>query len=231
MAKGTDGKAYKTKYTNKHPDGRDKTTVEIFEEVISGQRHLLPKGFWSPEDPKSFERFKDCVKYLIDKLEIPAHQIPIVTSDSEFFKKNGLRTPLQQLVDHVPFNVVGEIYPNIRPWEMGDISEEVFLDENDYLEATRWFLTVKFNYDRKKLISNLNVKAIFVSNGWRTLPFMYLEYLEEYIFNYHEGLAVIELIIKAFPEWDLKETDFKSFRRYHKIPVSKSTATNKKRRI
>jgi hypothetical protein len=194
--------------------------IKVFNMVIDGKIGQFPKGTWGEGSISSIgdigmERFKICLKYLIEvKLMIPRKNIPFVTNDvAGFFQKYKLRVPLRKLCNGQPYNIVSLLYPEIKEWEMKHVADEMFFDDKEVLQAVRWMILDKLKLNKDKMME-IEAIEIFKSAGWGKVPFWYLEIIEDEIYTYHAGLAAIEIIRDAFPEYELRESDFIGYHIY-----------------
>lgn len=198
----------------------DEEMITLYDKVLNGTVSRMPVGTWKYSEKHidaSRKRFNTCLKHLLEtKLRIPRLEVPKVVRHTDFFNKYGLGTPLKVLADNKPYNILVQLYPDIEPWEIGYVKEEVFYEEEIVLKATNWLFITSLKYDKERLLNSDPIK-IFRSSAWTNVPLWYLETIEDEIFNYHEGLAAIELVVAALPEYELKESDFKSYKKYRGI--------------
>ena len=94
-----------------------KGIIEIYKEILRGNRKRFPKGTW--QRPDSIENSRKCIKYLIEeKLKLTDDKIKNQIS-YKFFKNNKLGGMILICFNGSSFNALDTTYPRkFKPWEL-----------------------------------------------------------------------------------------------------------------
>lgn len=138
-----------------------KGIIEIYKEILSGDRGRFPNGIWKRPDAK--ENAKKCVRYLIeDKLQWSEENIKENLS-VKTFRAYKLFPMLCECFDSSPYKAICSIYPNkFKQWEFRIVSNNYWNKEHG-IEATKCLIEEKLKLTDKELKEQLSVK-LFIDN-------------------------------------------------------------------
>lgn len=144
-----------------------KGIVEIYKEILRGDRKQFPKGTWMR--PDSLYNATKCIKYLIeDKLRLTDEEIKNTVS-TDFFKNYKLYGMLAHCFESSAFNVINHVYPDkFKPWELKTVPRN-YWDDDASFKAVKWLIE-----DKLKLLNDVYIKRelstkIFYENGMGSL--------------------------------------------------------------
>lgn len=141
-----------------------KGIIEIYKEILSGDRGRFPNGIWKRPDAK--ENAMKCVRFLIeDKLQWSEENIKENLS-VKTFRTYKLFPMLCECFDSSPYKAICSIYPNkFKQWEFRIVSNNYWNKEHG-IEATKWLIEEKLKLTDTELKEQLSQK-IFYENGLR----------------------------------------------------------------
>lgn len=139
-----------------------KGIIEIYKEILRGDRKQFPKGTW--QRPDAIENSKKCVKYLIEeKLKLTDDDIT-GTATAEFFRNNKLSSMLNRCYNGSPFKAINNVYPRkFKPWEFKSTPMS-YWSKTTAKEATRWLVEEKLNLSDEELKECLSIKLFEENN-------------------------------------------------------------------
>lgn len=139
-----------------------KGIIEIYKEVLRGDRKRFPKGTWLR--PDAVDNAGKCIKYLIEeKLKLSEEQIKEKLNTNLFYD-NKLSSMLNSLFDNSPFKAIESAYPGkFKPWEF-KITARGYCTEENATEATKWLVEEKLNLSDEELKECLSIKLFEENN-------------------------------------------------------------------
>lgn len=141
-----------------------KGIVEIYKEILRGDRGKFPNGTW--QRPDALENAKKCIKYSIEEIYKFSTDEIVEKVTAKFFQKNKLSGMLEACFNNSPFDAINTAYPRrFKPWEFGPVSNGYWTDETAK-RAIKWILEEKLKLTDTELKEQLSQK-IFYENGLR----------------------------------------------------------------
>ena len=139
-----------------------KGIIEIYKEVLRGDRKRFPKGTWLR--PDAVDNAGKCIKYLIEeKLKLSEEQIKERLNKNLFYD-NKLSSMLNSLFDNSPFKAIESAYPGkFKPWEFKITARGYWTEENS-IKATKWLIEEKLNLSDEELKECLSIKLFEENN-------------------------------------------------------------------
>lgn len=133
-----------------------KGIIEIYKEILRGDRKQFPKGTW--QRPDSLINSKKCMKYLIEeKLKLSDDEIKENISTA-FFKDNKLSTMLCSCFESSATKAIDFVYPKrFKEWEFKNTPMS-YWNKEKAIEATRWLIEEKLKLTEEELKEQLSVK-------------------------------------------------------------------------
>lgn len=108
-----------------------KGIVEIYKEVLRGDRKSFPRGTW--QRPDAIDNTKKYIIYLIEeKLKLSDEEVRDSLSQ-ELFCNNKLRGMLSHCFNGSPFEAINETYPN--KFKMEDFAYYKFHNKKNILKS------------------------------------------------------------------------------------------------
>lgn len=140
-----------------------KGIVEIYKEILRGDKKQFPSGTWVR--PDSLENAKKCIKYLIEnKLKFTDEEIKNKIC-STFFREYKLAGMLYTCFNNSPYNAINIIYPNrFKPWEFVLVTRNYWKSEENCIAAIKWLVEEKLHLSDEELKNKLSFD-LFVDNN------------------------------------------------------------------
>lgn len=140
-----------------------KGIVEIYKEILKGDRRKFPNGTW--KRPDALENSKKCVKYLIEEIyKFSDDEIKEKTT-TKFFDENKLCGMLDCCFKGSPFDAINTAYPGrFKPWEFKMQVPRNYWNKNTAIEATKWLVEYKLKLTDENLKEKLSVKLFEENN-------------------------------------------------------------------
>lgn len=115
-----------------------KGIVEIYKEILRGDRGRFPNGTW--QRPDALENAKKCIKYSIEEIYKFSNDEIIEKVTAKFFQKNKLSGMLEACFNNSPWDAINTAYPGrFKPWEFSSVSNGYWTDKT-VKEAVKWLL-------------------------------------------------------------------------------------------
>lgn len=140
-------------------DLKDKTLLEIYKMVLSGELKKFPYGIWKGEEVKY--ECKKIIRYFIEEvLQCKREEIPIKVTYSKF-KKYKLTGMLQHVFDHSPYEAINFAYPGeFKRWEFGNFSRHNW-NRSLAAEAMQWLIEEKLRISYDEALRTLTESTIY----------------------------------------------------------------------
>jgi hypothetical protein len=126
--------------------------IQIFKEVLSGERRSFPPRFWEDELlGTNHEATRTIIKYLFENILHWSKYDIYFESNFSLFKKYKLSGMLSRLYTNNFMKAVLEVYPDMLPWEFKNGTSSWFWSEdnngkNNLLKYKKWLLD-KMHFD------------------------------------------------------------------------------------
>lgn len=112
-----------------------KGIVEIYKEILRGDRRKFPNGTW--QRPDALENSKKCVKYLIEEIYKFSDDKIKEKITAKFFRNHKLFGMLSVLFGKSPFKAIDTVYPErFKPWDFS-CTLMSYWNEKTGIEATK----------------------------------------------------------------------------------------------
>ena len=125
-------------YEVKYPTIDDIDIIEMYKDILIGDRKIFAKGVW--QRPDAIPNAIKIIKYLIEeKLKLTDEEIKEQLSVN-LFKDNKLHGMLQSCFNDSPYQAINTAYPNkFKEWEF-KMTPINFWSKEKGTEATRWLI-------------------------------------------------------------------------------------------
>ena len=140
-------------------DIKNKSLLEIYKMVLSGEISRFPYGIWKGKEVKY--ECREVIHYFIEELlQCKKEEIPQKATYSEF-KKYKLCGMLQHVFNHSPYEAINFAYPGkFKRWEFGNFSRHNW-NRDLAAEAMKWLIEDKLKLSYNDAIEGLSEDVIY----------------------------------------------------------------------
>lgn len=152
----------------------NKTIIEIYKELLDGERKIFPSGSWNPTKG-GYDNFKRVFRYLIlEKLNLNREEFIHKRIDWKFATKYRLKGAISILFNDVLADAINYAIPEweLKPWEMNRVTKNFWNKENAKI-AIKWVIDEKLDHKKMKNNNYEISPQLLYDNGLWTLYCMY----------------------------------------------------------
>lgn len=169
--------------------------VDIYKEVLSGNRKKFPPHTWNPH-LSGFDNSRRCLRYLIyEKLYLSTKSDILNCVTLEFLKTWKLIGAVTYVFNTSPFPYFAFSFPelNLKPWELKVVPKDTW-NQDTVIQSVRWMISEQLKWNRCDILERLNYRTFSNYN------------LSSLVHKYYDN--IYDLVYLAYPEYNFKIWEF-----------------------